>query len=66
MAQAIQEAFDSESEKDVDPAEARARQSVKLADAIDAFIRSGIVQTTVSGTSATGGPITGEGTGGVT
>jgi len=66
LAQAIREAFDAESDVQVDPAEARQRQAEKIANAIDSFIRSGTVQTTVTGTSATGGPVTGTGTGGIT
>lgn len=66
LAQAIREAFDAESDVQVTPAEARQRQAEKIADAIDSFIRSGTVQTTVTGTSATGGPVTGTGTGGIT
>lgn len=35
----------------------------QLADAISAYVRSASVSVTVTGTSATGGPVTGTGTG---
>jgi hypothetical protein len=66
LAADIKAALDAESDKDVDPAEARERQSTALANAIDKYIKAGTVQTTLTGTSATGGPITGTGTGGIT
>lgn len=37
-----------------------------LATAIDAYIKTGTVNTTVTGTSATGGPVAGTGSGAVT
>lgn len=59
----IKQAFDFESDKDVDPAEARDRQAEKIANAIFDFVKGGDVATILSGTSATGGIITGTGTG---
>jgi len=46
---AIKAAFDAESDVEVNPAEARQRIAAKIANAIDAFVRSG----TVTGTCAT-------------
>jgi len=66
LAQNLQAAFDAESDVQVDPAAARQRQAQKIADAIHAYITAGVVQTTVTGSSATGGPVTGTGTGGIT
>lgn len=66
LTQAIKDAFDFESEKDVNPAEARERQAQKIADAIDVFVKSGDVTTMVTGTSATGGAVTGTGAGKLT
>ncbi|MGY0034455.1 hypothetical protein [Pedobacter sp. NJ-S-72] len=60
---AIKDAFDFDSDKDVNPAEARERQAQKIADAIDLFVRSGEVKTNVTGTSATGGAVVGTGIG---
>lgn len=65
LAQALKAAFDAQSDKQVDPAAARAQQAEQVADAIDAFIKSGSVQTTVTGTSATGGAVTGTGLGNI-
>lgn len=59
---AIKEAFDFESEKDVNPAEARARQAEKLANAFEDYLKSGDVETIVTGTYG-GGVINGNGTG---
>lgn len=53
-------AFDAESDVDVTPAEARERIAQKLADAVEQFVVGR--QTTVTGTSATGGAVTGTGT----
>lgn len=58
--------FNDESDKDVDPTEARQRQAHRFANAIDAFVKSGDVNTTLTGTSATGGAITGTGKGKLT
>jgi hypothetical protein len=66
LADKLQEAFDAESDKQVEPAEARRRQAVAIANAIHSYIIAGEVQTTVTGTSATGGPVTGTGAGGIT
>lgn len=66
LEQAIQEAFDFDSEVDVNPAEARARQARKIANAIEAFVKSGEVNTNVTGASATGGAVQGVGKGNIT
>lgn len=65
LAAQLKNAFDAESDKDVDPAEARERQAHAIAVAIHSYISAGEVQTTVTGSSATGGPITGTGIGGI-
>lgn len=46
---AIKAAFNAESDVEVNPAEARQRTATAMANAIDAFVRSG----TVTGTCAT-------------
>jgi hypothetical protein len=46
---AIKSAFDAESDTQVNPAEARQRMAAAIANAVDAFVRSG----TVTGTCAT-------------
>lgn len=60
---AIKAAFDSQSDIDVDPATARDQQAEAIADAIHNYVTEGDVQTTVTGTSVSGGPVTGTGTG---
>lgn len=60
---AILSLFDDESEKDVNPAQARSRQAQRLAEAIDDFVRNAEAIVTVNGTSATGGPVTATGKG---
>ncbi len=63
LAQAIQKAFDDESDTDVDPAEARQRTAQKIADAIDTYIKAGTVNVSVTTTgSATAQSGTGVGT----
>lgn len=47
-----------------DPAVSRQQLATKIADAIDLFVKSGLVNTTVTGTSPSG-PVTGTGTGSV-
>lgn len=37
-----------------------------IADAVDTFVKSGTVTTSVVGTSVSGGPVTGTGTGSIT
>ncbi|HMI04274.1 MAG TPA: hypothetical protein VK541_17430 [Pedobacter sp.] len=54
---AIKEAFDFESDKDVNPAEARERQAHKIALAIEVFVKSGQVNVIVAGTAGTGNVI---------
>lgn len=66
LAEEIEAAFNAESDKDVNPAEARKRQSVAIANAFDKYLKAGTVQVTVTGSSATGGPVTGTGQGGIT
>lgn len=51
---AIKDALDYDSDKDVDPAEARERQAEKIANAIDGYIKDGVVRVTVSGTTGIG------------
>lgn len=59
LANLIKEAFDFDSDKEVSPAEARQRQADKIADAVSQFVIGRT--TTVTGTSATGGAVTGTG-----
>lgn len=59
LADLIKQAFDNESDVKVTPSEARQRQAEKIAGAIAQFVIGRT--TTVTGTSATGGPITGKG-----
>lgn len=59
LANLIKEAFDFDSDKDVNPAEARQRQANKIAAAVSQFVIGRT--TTVTGTSATGGAVTGTG-----
>ena len=61
---AIQDAFDSESDKQVDPLEARERIAEKLANAIESFVKSGTVSTQVTGTCPAGA-VTGSGSGNI-
>ena len=46
-------------------AKTQAQVAQAIADAIDAFVKSGTVTTTVTGTDSMGGPVVGAGTGGV-
>jgi hypothetical protein len=62
LAQAIQKAFDEESDKNVNPAEARRRTAQKIADAIDTYIKQGTVNVTVA-TTGTAAAQSGKGTG---
>lgn len=59
LAQLIKKSFDDDSDKQVSPQEARERQANKIADAIEKFVVGR--ETTVTGSSATGGPVTGTG-----
>jgi hypothetical protein len=59
LAQLIEKAFNDDSDVPVDPAEARKRQSLKIADAVSLFVIGR--ETIVTGTSATGGAVTGTG-----
>ncbi|SHH75240.1 hypothetical protein [Flavobacterium johnsoniae] len=59
LAQKIKEAFDADSDVQVNPSEARKRQADKIADAISLFVIGR--ETIVTGTSATGGAVTGTG-----
>lgn len=59
LAQTIKEAFDYDSDREVNPAEARKRQADKIAQAIADYVVGR--ETLVTGTSATGGPVTGKG-----
>ena len=56
---AILNAMDLNSDKELDPAEARDAFAQRLADAIEAYVVTRT--TTVTGTSATGGAVTGTG-----
>ena len=47
-------------------AKTQAQVATAIADAIDAFVKSGTVTTTVTGTDSLGGPVVGAGTGTVT
>jgi hypothetical protein len=47
-------------------AKSQAQVAQAIADAIDAFVMSGTVTTTVTGTDSMGGPVVGAGTGSVT
>lgn len=61
LATLIKEAFDFDSDKSgVNPEEARQRQANKIAAAIGKFVVGR--ETLVTGTSATGGAVTGTGT----
>ena len=55
--------FNDESDVEVKPAEARQRQAQRLADAIEAYVKSGDVNTVLTGSSLTGGAVTGTGKG---
>lgn len=59
LAALFEKAFDDESDVVVSPEQARKRQANKMADAIFSFVIGR--ETTVTGTSATGGPVTGTG-----
>lgn len=62
---AIVKAFNDQRSKDNNPEGAIDNLADQLATAIDAYIKSGVVTTTVTGSSATGGPVTGSGTGNI-
>ena len=47
-------------------AKTQAQVAQAIADAIDAFVKSGTVTTTVTATDSMGGPVVGAGTGAVT
>lgn len=55
----IQQAFDMFSNVEVEPANAREQQAQKIADAIELYVVGR--ETIVTGTSASGGPVTGTG-----
>lgn len=55
----LQSAFDSTSDKKVKPVDARKQMAVDIADAIEAYIIGR--ETIVTGSSATGGPVSGTG-----
>ena len=59
LANLIKEALDFDSDKVVNPAEARQRQADKIADAVSQFVIGR--QTTVTGTTVTGIAVTGTG-----
>ncbi|MDQ8012046.1 MAG: hypothetical protein REI96_06340 [Flavobacterium nitrogenifigens] len=59
LAQKIEQAFNEDSDTQVNPADARKRQAQKIADAVSLFVIGR--ETTVTGTSATGGAVTGTG-----
>lgn len=59
LAEKIKQAFDDDSDVNVNPSEARKRQADKIADAVSAFVIGR--ETIVTGTSATGGAVTGTG-----
>ena len=63
---AILLAFMSQMTKTDNPESALDDLSDKLATAIDAYIKSGTVGTVVTGTSVSGGAVTGTGTGQIT
>lgn len=59
LSKILQDAFDFDSDKEVNPAEARKRLAEKIASGVAQFV---IGRTTVvTGASATGGPVTGKG-----
>lgn len=55
----LQKAFDSQSDVVVDPKTARKKLADDIADAIEQYVV--MRETVVTGTSATGGPVTGTG-----
>lgn len=59
LAKVIQDAFDFDSDRDVNPAEARQRLAEKIAAGVAEYVVGRT--TTVTGSSATGGPVTGTG-----
>lgn len=59
LATTIKNALDRHSDKEVDPAQARKEMADDLADAFAAYVVGRTV--TVTGSSATGGPVTGTG-----
>jgi len=64
LKKAIKNAFDSESDEQVNPSEARERIAEKLASAIENFVKSGTVSTQVTGTCPAGA-VTGTGQGNI-
>lgn len=60
LANLIQEAFDMYSEVECDPATARTQQALKIASAISQFVIGRTA--TVTGTSVSGGAVTGTAT----
>lgn len=68
LEQAIKAAFDKQAAKsgvNDDPVVSRNELAKSLADAFDAFVKSGTVSTTVTGTSPSGA-VSGAGTGSIT
>jgi hypothetical protein len=59
LADLIEAAFDAESDTVVDPAGARRRQAEKIAAAVKQFVVGR--ETVITGTSVSGGPVTGTG-----
>lgn len=59
LALLLKEAFDSQSDVVVDPAIARQELADKIADAIEKYVV--LRETVVTGTSTSGGPVTGTG-----
>lgn len=62
---AIVQAFNDQRTKTDNPEAALADLASKLASAIDTYVKSGTVTTTVTGTSVTGGAVSGTGTGNI-
>jgi len=63
LTNAIFNAFKSQQSKQQNPDDALKDLADKLATAFDDYIKSGTVNTTVTGSSVSGGPVTGSGTG---
>lgn len=59
LARLIQEAFDMYSDVEVDPATARQQQALKIAQTVSQFVVGR--KTVVTGTSVSGGAVTGTG-----
>ena len=64
LEKSIETAFNNQSDKKVDPAEARKAIAKDLANAFNVFVKSGTVNTTVS-TTGTAAAQTGTGTGSI-